>query len=168
MMACTTVRTIAVALALSAFACGKDEREAGQWPMSREELERGRPSEDSREATYRRYCIGCHGVDGKGNGGVTGADFTAANSPLRAKPDAELLISVRDGKRGATATMPAHKPVLSEAEIAGTLRYARERFAPDTLAPMQAASSDIGAARGVGAADETASSPAAAARPGTE
>jgi mono/diheme cytochrome c family protein len=104
------------------------ERSADQWPLSRAELEKSAPSEDPAERTYRRYCISCHGVDGRGNGGVTGADLGAVDSPLTTKSDDELLISVRDGKRGTSATMPAHGPVLSEAEIRAVLAYVRGRF----------------------------------------
>lgn len=116
-------------LALSSAACAA-ERGADQWPISRRELEGKAPRTGaaSGEATYQQYCIGCHGADGRGNGGTTGADFTDANSPLRSRTDAELSVSVRDGKRGQTATMPAHSPVLSDAQIAQVVGYLRARF----------------------------------------
>jgi mono/diheme cytochrome c family protein len=114
---------------LSLTACGS-ERGADQWPISRGELAGKTPTTGAKspEGTYRQYCIGCHGADGRGNGGTTGADFTGPNSPLRAHGDGELIASVRDGKRGVTATMPAHSPVLSEAQIAELIGYLRSRF----------------------------------------
>lgn len=80
------------------------------------------------EATYRRYCIGCHGSDGRGNAGL-GADFTLPGGALT-KSDAELIASVRNGRRGATSTMPAHSPVLSDAQIAAVVSHVKQRFAP--------------------------------------
>jgi len=121
--------TIAGSLLLGALGCGQD-RGADSWPISRAELEGGAaPGAAPGEATYRQYCIGCHGADGRGNGGTTGADFTGPASPLRAHADAELAVSVRDGKRGASASMPAHSPVLSDAQIAQVLAYVRAQFA---------------------------------------
>lgn len=110
--------------------CSGKEREPGQWPMSREDLERNAATEDPAEATYRRYCISCHGVDGRGNGGATGADLTAVPGPLTLKSDAELVQSVSEGRRGERATMPAHKPVLTPAQIAAVVGYVRARFSP--------------------------------------
>jgi len=117
-------------LLLISVACGESPREEGQWPLSKEELERGGKPPSEGALTYRQYCIGCHGVDGRGNGGVTGADFLAPTSPLLTKSDEELLISVRDGKRGVTATMPAHRPILTDTQIRNVLGYVRERFTP--------------------------------------
>jgi mono/diheme cytochrome c family protein len=90
---------------------------------------RGRTSHPG-EQIYHRYCIGCHGADGRGNGGITGADFTAADGPLTQRDQATLIASVRDGKRGERATMPAHAPVLTEAQIEAVVAYVRTRFAP--------------------------------------
>ena len=110
-----------------------DKRDPGQWPLSREQLKAppaataAHPGDDRAALTYRRYCVACHGDDGRGNGGTTGADFTAADSPL-AKSDAELLTSVREGKLGKRATMPPHKPVLKDAEISAVIAYVRKRF----------------------------------------
>jgi mono/diheme cytochrome c family protein len=116
---------------LLAGACGK-ERDPGQWPIAPSELTRdGSPSAGPTgdgEATFQRFCVGCHGADGKGNGGTTGADFTGPGSPLARHTDAELATSVRDGKRGERATMPAHSPVLSDAQIGAVVSYLRARF----------------------------------------
>jgi mono/diheme cytochrome c family protein len=118
---CVLLRSSAVLLL---FACA-DAKQQGQWPIGKEELAQ---KPDAADATYRRYCIGCHGIDGKGNGGL-GADFTLPGGVL-GKADAELVASVRDGKRGQLATMPAHRPVLSDAQIDAVVRLVRQRFAP--------------------------------------
>jgi mono/diheme cytochrome c family protein len=109
-------------------ACSEAGSSPSQHPIAVDELRA--KTEDSGELNYRRYCIGCHGADGKGNGATTGADLTAADGPLRTKSDDLLLASVRDGKTGKIASMPAHKPVLSEAQIRQVLAFARQRFAP--------------------------------------
>lgn len=113
-----------------ATACEEEKRDASQWPLSREELVRHAPSDDGAALNYRRYCIGCHGNDGRGNGGATGADLTAVDSPLASRSDAELAASIRDGKRGKTGTMPPHQPVLTDSQIAALVAYVRERFQP--------------------------------------
>lgn len=104
------------------------ERDPSQYPLKPSELapQAGSPG----ERTYRRYCIGCHGADGRGNGGKTGQDFTLAGGPLSVKSDDELIASVRDGKRGVTATMPAHSPVLKPEEIRAVVGYVKQTFAP--------------------------------------
>ncbi|MEY4511523.1 MAG: hypothetical protein RLZZ450_3645, partial [Pseudomonadota bacterium] len=74
---------VCCASATSLSACdGEHKRDPSQYPISRTELERNTPSEDPAELSYRRYCIGCHGSDGHGNGGSTGADLAATDSPL--------------------------------------------------------------------------------------
>jgi mono/diheme cytochrome c family protein len=106
----------------------ENKRAPDQWPVARDRL--GEPAAsgaDGAALTYRRYCVGCHGDDGRGNAGTTGADFTAADSPL-SKSDDVLLTSVRDGKLGKRATMPPHKPVLKDAQILDVIAYVRERF----------------------------------------
>lgn len=119
-----------LALALLCAACSRNEGTpaSSQHPIAVSELRANEPPPG--ELQYRRYCIGCHGDDGKGNGGTTGADLTANDGPLRTKSDDELLISVRDGKTGKLASMPAHKPILSDAQIRELLVFAHQRFAP--------------------------------------
>jgi mono/diheme cytochrome c family protein len=112
-------------------ACSSQERDPGQWPISQRELEQKVAPAPPGEATYRRYCIGCHGADGRANGGVTGADFVAHKSELSAKPDAELTAAVRDGKRGERGVMPSHRPVLNDAQIDEVIAYVRTRFFQD-------------------------------------
>jgi mono/diheme cytochrome c family protein len=114
------------------MACGSEERDPGQWPISKRELEQKAAPTLAGEGTYRRYCISCHGADGRANGGVTGADFVTQKTALAAKADAELAASVREGKRGERGVMPAHKPVLSDLQIDEVIAYVRKRFFQDT------------------------------------
>ena len=79
------------------------------------------------EAVYEKTCLACHGADGKGNGGITGADFIADKSRL-AKDNQELLTSIREGKKGKTSVMPPQKDVLSDQEIKDSLAYIRATF----------------------------------------
>lgn len=117
---------IALLGTLLASACNGDQRSADQWPISKQALQAA-PTLPG-EGTYRRYCVSCHGADGRAHGGVTGADFVGEATALAAKSDAELASAVRDGKVGQRATMPAHKPVLSDEEIHDVVTYVRTQF----------------------------------------
>jgi mono/diheme cytochrome c family protein len=123
---------LAVALAAGGSGCGPGESlpASPQHPISRTDLHM--QDAPSGEIQYRRYCIGCHGHDGRGNGGTTGADLTAVDGPFKTKSVDELVASVRDGKTGKVASMPAHKPVLSDAQIRGVLAYVQQRFAAES------------------------------------
>lgn len=118
-----------LALALGALGCdGEAKQPPGQWPIARDQLAQQAAPKDEAELNYRRYCIGCHGSDGRGNGGLTGADLSAPDGPMARRTEAELAASVRDGKRGRTASMPAHKPVLDDAQILALIGYLRTHF----------------------------------------
>lgn len=108
------------------------ERDPAQWPIARIDLEREIPTDDPAEATYRAHCTMCHGVDGRGAGAVTGADFTSPEGPLR-RPDSELVVSIRDGRRGAIGVMPAHGTILGEERIVAVLAFVRHRFGPEIV-----------------------------------
>lgn len=127
-----TFRLVAL-LGTTALVGCNDKPKPGQWPLTRDELvAKTAPApafdEAAAELTYKRYCIGCHGDDGRGNGGTTGADLSADDSPLATKRNDVLIASVRDGKLGKTGTMPPHKPVLKDEQIADVIRYLRRRF----------------------------------------
>jgi mono/diheme cytochrome c family protein len=76
---------------------------------------------------YRKTCIACHGVDGKGSDQKTGADFTRPDGVLT-RPDADLFQVIREGKKGQIGVMPAHKALITEAETAAVLAYVRDTF----------------------------------------
>jgi cytochrome c5 len=125
---------LVVAVPLVFAACVEaPEREPSQWPLARNDLERDIPTDDPSELVYRTHCLACHGVDGRGAGGSTGANFTAPDGPLR-RPDAELIASIRDGRRGEIGYMPPHGAILDEAQIQAVLALVRRRFGPDIVA----------------------------------
>ena len=76
---------------------------------------------------YGTYCVGCHAVDGKANGGTTGANFVDDTTRL-AKTDAELLTSIAEGKTGTIGTMPPWKGALTEQQRVDALAYVRATF----------------------------------------
>jgi mono/diheme cytochrome c family protein len=113
-----------------AVGCEPPERESDQWPIAYDLL-----VEKAQAATlgeqglrvYRKTCIACHGVDGKGGDQKTGADFTRSDGVLT-RPDADLFQVVREGKKGQIGVMPAHKALITEAETTAVLAYVRETF----------------------------------------
>jgi putative membrane protein len=79
----------------------------------------------SGENVYRRYCVTCHQVDGRGLDGKLAADFRADPRRL-ARPDAELGAAVRNGVPGTA--MRAFRGELDDAEIRSVVAYLRRRF----------------------------------------
>jgi mono/diheme cytochrome c family protein len=138
---------LAAVLALALAGCtGAPEHDPSQWPLSRLELERAIPTDDPAEATYRTSCLACHGVDGRGAGGATGADFTSPEGPLR-HPDAQLIASIRDGRRGDIGVMPAHGAILGEARIIEVLAYVRRQFGANVPVEPEGGEAEGGEAR---------------------
>jgi len=70
---------------------------------------------------YVKYCAGCHGAEGKGEGykilGADPADFTSPS--IKKKSDAALLNTIHEGK----STMPSWKVRLSEQDSRDVLAY---------------------------------------------
>jgi uncharacterized membrane protein len=75
------------------------------------------------ERVYRRYCVTCHQVDGRGLDGKLAADFRAGRL---AKADAALRASVANGVPG-TAMAP-FKNELDDAEIHSVVAYVRATY----------------------------------------
>ena len=72
---------------------------------------------------FTKYCAGCHGPEGKGDGyRLLGADpANLTKSSIKKKPDALLLQTIHEGK----PNMPSWKGRLSEAESQAVLAYIR-------------------------------------------
>jgi mono/diheme cytochrome c family protein len=72
---------------------------------------------------FTRYCAGCHGPEGKGDGylllGPEPANFTSPAT--KTKSDAALLQIIHEGK----PNMPSWKVRLSESESRAVLAYIR-------------------------------------------
>lgn len=83
------------------------------------------------EYKYARYCAGCHGNDGMGNGRIgrfkklDPANLTDTNL-WEMHNDEELLDSINTGKND----MPAFHYYLNEAEQRELLTYIKEMFRP--------------------------------------
>ncbi len=112
-----------VALAWSVIPAGDVAPEAA--PVA--ELQAGNAEKGGK--VYGTYCVGCHGADGKANGGTTGASFV--DDPTRlAKSDAELIASVAEGKAGTIGVMPPWKGTLKPQQMVDVVAYLRASFGP--------------------------------------
>ena len=73
------------------------------------------------EMIFKRYCSGCHGASGQGDGyrilGANPADLTSPST--RNKSDATLLETIHEGK----TNMPAWQPRLSQEKSRDVLAY---------------------------------------------
>lgn len=76
------------------------------------------------EQVYKRYCAGCHGASGQGDGyRILGANPTDFTTPAaKEKSDAMLLETIHEGK----LKMPAWNPRLSQEKIRDVVAYIRE------------------------------------------
>ena len=89
------------------------------------------------EVVYRTSCLACHGANGRGNGGITGADFIGDRRRL-AKNNDTLLRSIREGIPNSPA-MPGHAALLSDTQMRDALSYVRATFgAPAAAEPAPA------------------------------
>jgi mono/diheme cytochrome c family protein len=72
---------------------------------------------------FSKYCVGCHGPEGKGDGYLLlGPDPANLTRPTtKKKPDALLLQTIHEGK----PNMPSWKGSLSEEESRAVLAYIR-------------------------------------------
>ncbi|MBW2257326.1 MAG: cytochrome c [Deltaproteobacteria bacterium] len=86
------------------------------------------PGDVQRGSTvYATYCTACHQADGRGLNGMLAADFVGDTSRL-AKPDAELLEVIRNGKVGTVGAMPPWDQSLTEQQMVDALAYVRATF----------------------------------------
>ena len=86
----------------------------------------GKPAPVGGKAIYEQYCVACHGVDGKGNHGL-GGDYRKV---LKDRDDAELIASIKHGKRGEVGAMPPWGAILSDEAIREVLTYIQTEYGP--------------------------------------
>jgi mono/diheme cytochrome c family protein len=82
---------------------------------------------DAGAATYTTVCVACHQADGTGMNGMLAGDFVNDKTRL-ARPDEELMKSVKEGKTGKIGTMPPMATILSDQEILNAIAYIRREF----------------------------------------
>lgn len=81
---------------------------------------------------YRTYCVSCHGINGRGEGGAAiyltpkPRDFTAC-ALMRMYKDADLFKAIKLGGPAALVSynMPPWEAILSDAQIGDVLAYER-------------------------------------------
>ncbi len=94
-------------------------------PALSADAEKGQP-------LYEKYCLMCHGPEGRGDGPVglharpPAANFHSPES--KRKPDAALLQSIREGH--PETAMASWKNALSDEQIADILAYIRKLSPP--------------------------------------
>ena len=82
---------------------------------------------ESSQLLYERFCLACHGPQGKGDGPMgeiltpRATDLTSQKT--RAKSDADLLKIIRDGTRNTV--MPPFEHRLTPDELRGIVAYIR-------------------------------------------
>jgi cytochrome c553 len=82
---------------------------------------------ESSQLLYERFCVACHGAQGKGGGPMAAVlvppvtDLTSQKA--RDKSDADLLKIIRDGTRNGV--MPSYKHRLTPDELRSLVAYIR-------------------------------------------
>ena len=86
-------------------------------------IEAGEPNLPRGKKVYEKYCLACHGSQGRGDGATQFdppvADLTSSEVLL--KPDSRLLRSIHDGR--TNTAMDAWKSTLSEDAMRDVLAY---------------------------------------------
>ena len=81
------------------------------------------------KAVYKRYCRGCHGVDGRGGAHTFMPHIhnLTKRGYIDEKPDEVLEAIIREGgeAHGMSSYMPAWDGTLSDAQIADVIAYIR-------------------------------------------
>jgi mono/diheme cytochrome c family protein len=77
-------------------------------PFTKKSIAQGR-------STYARFCVGCHGADGKATMDVVAdaTDLTAPKTWKSGTTDGDMFVSIRDGR---SASMPAFKTQIKKEE----------------------------------------------------
>jgi len=136
----TALRFLSLWLAASPWGCGKVAGPA----LTPSTVAAGR-------TCFGQYCSACHHPEGLG---IAGGPPPLVGSPWLAGPEARLIRIVLHGAGGPleiagktyNLEMPAFGPVLTDAQIAAALSFARARFtgsksaiAPEAVARVRAA-----------------------------
>ncbi len=99
-------------------------------PYSKKSISQGR-------SVYSRYCVGCHGADGKATVDVV-ADATDLTSPpvwKNGTSDGEIFRSIRDGQG---ASMPSFKTqIRQEDDLWHLVNFIRNLWPESTRPPLQ-------------------------------
>ena len=95
----------------------------GWWVAGTVFVAAGEPNLSHGKAVYEKYCLACHGPQGKGDGSIRFdppvADLTS--SDVLMKPDSRLLRSIHEGR--VNTAMDAWKSTLSENAMRDVLAY---------------------------------------------
>lgn len=95
------------------------------------------------KAVYDKFCLACHGADGKGQPGdwrIRGADGRFPPPPLDSSahawhhPTAVLLEVIREGSPGGQGNMPAWKDKLSEQQMQDVVTYIKSLWSDEVYA----------------------------------
>jgi mono/diheme cytochrome c family protein len=95
--------------------------------FAQEELPKG--DRDSGEQLYQRYCRGCHGEEGKGDGLTfqPHVDNLTRKGYIEHLPDAYLFLAITKGGAGIgkSNAMPAWESTLSKQQMVDIIAYIR-------------------------------------------
>lgn len=95
------------------------------------------------KAVYDKFCLGCHGVNGKGQPGdwrLRGADGRFPPPPLDSSahawhhPTAVLLEVIREGSPDGEGNMPAWKDKLSNQQMQDVVIYIKSLWSDEVYA----------------------------------
>jgi mono/diheme cytochrome c family protein len=100
------------------------------------------PSSDASRGAFQRFCVSCHGADGRGNALraqiPATPDFASADWQAR-RSDAQLAASILEGKG---TVMPAFVGKLGAVQARDVVSYVRS-FAPSKAGPITRRSTDF-------------------------
>lgn len=80
------------------------------------------------EATFRQFCVTCHGSTGKGNGpAAAGLNPKPSDLSATSKSDADIKKIIKGGgaSSGLSPAMPAWGAALSDQDISNVVAYIR-------------------------------------------
>jgi mono/diheme cytochrome c family protein len=115
--------TLALALALTAAACGSEDPPGPGSDGGVTDAAAGNPDAGvSGAMVFANNCAFCHGADGKGTAAVPGATSLVLPA-VQMKTDPQLIAIVTNGQ--ANGAMPAFGATLSAADIAAVVAHVR-------------------------------------------